>query len=386
MSSPKSGTRPDFETEGLLEGLDREAREGRLRLLEHLFDAGIGLEELREAAENDRMAILPAEHELGGESRFSAQEISEKSGVPLEYFLATRRARAWPQKAPTNASTQMTISRPHGSSPSSMRSDREAMLEVARVLGRGLAQTADAIGAVFQETFIKAGVTEEELGLRNAQAAREWLPRLTPLLEYVLKQHMRERLRHQAVSQAMLETREVPGASDVAVAFADMVAFTRLGERLRPEEVGGIAGRLGELATVCVDPPVRLVKMIGDAAMLVAPDAESLVHATLALIDRAEQLDDFPQLRAGAAYGAALNRSGDWYGHVVNLASRITGLAEPGSLVATKELRDGAGELCTWVSQGAHPLKGVDGKVEIYRAERAGETSRAPSRSPLRAL
>ena len=123
-----------------------------------------------------------------------------------------------------------------------------------------MAQLADALGTLFGRTFIRAGVTEDELGLRNAQAAREMLPQVTPILEYALRQHMRERLRHQAVSQAMLEAGELPGAREVAVAFADMVAFTQLGEALAPEDVGGIAGRLSKLASECARPPVRLVK------------------------------------------------------------------------------------------------------------------------------
>ena len=252
--------------------------------------------------------------------------------------------------------------------------DRSGMLEVARVLGHSMAQLADAVSELFGQTFIKAGVTEEELGLRNAEAARELLPRLTPILEYALRQHTRERLRHLAVSQATLEARDPPRTRDIAVAFVDLVAFTRLGEHLPPEQVGDIAGRLGELASDCATPPVRLVKMIGDAAMLAAPDPEALLRSTFQLVDRASQLEAFPQLRAGAAYGPALGRSGDWYGHPVNLASRITAIADPGTLVATKELCDQAGDICAWASAGAHELKGIEGKVEVFRAARGADT------------
>ena len=44
----------------------------------------------------------------------------------------------------------------------------------------------------------------------------------------------------------------MPATTDeVTVCFADMVEFTRLGERLEPEELGRITGRLGELAARC---------------------------------------------------------------------------------------------------------------------------------------
>jgi adenylate cyclase len=374
MSSESGKARPDFDAEGLLEGVEGDARAARVRLLNRLYDEGIGLEALRDAVANDRLVILPAEHALGGDPRFSARQLSESAGVPLDFFLAVRRAQGLADNDPDEA---VYAERDQDAARLLAEFydagfDRDGMLEAARVLGRGMAQLADALGALFGQTFIRAGVTEEELGLRNAQAAREMLPRVTPVIEYALRQHMRERLRHQAVSQAMLEAGEVPGARDVAVAFADMVAFTRLGEQMAPEEVGDVAGRLGELASECARPPVRLVKMIGDAAMLVAPDAEALLRSTLELIASAERSDAFPRLRAGAAYGPALGRSGDWYGRPVNIASRVTDIAEPGTVVGTQELCDAAGGSCTWTSVGAHTLKGIEGAVELFRADYQG--------------
>jgi adenylate cyclase len=365
---------PGFEAEGLLEGLEGEARDGRLRLLTYLFENGIGLEDLRRAVAEDRLVILPAEHALGSDPSLSAREICERSGLPLEYFLALRGAQGLAAGDPDERAfgdEDLEAARLTASFYE-LGLDRDSMLEVARVVGRGMTQTADAIGELFRETFIRGGVSEEELGLRNAEAAREWIPRFTPLLEYLLKQHVRERLRHQAVSQAMLEAGELPGAEEIAVAFADMVAFTSMGERLGPEEVGSIAGRLEKLASECAKHPVRLVKMIGDAAMLASREAEALLAATLLLLQRAEETEGFPQLRAGIAYGPALNRSGDWYGHAVNLASRITAEAEPGRVAATKELCDAAGEVCTWASVGARNLKGIRGEVELFQAENWG--------------
>lgn len=373
MTSGEHGPTPDFEVEGLLEGLEGRAREARLRLLARLFDAGFGLDELKEAVAADRLVILPAEHALGGEPCHTARELSAQAGVPLDYLQSVLRAaglaladpdeRAY-DKDDLEAARIIADFYRLGLAP-------EGMLEVARVLGRGLAQTADAMGVLFGQTFIKAGVTEEELGTRNAEAAREMLPRVTPLIEYLLKRHMRERLRHQAVSQAMLEAGELPGARPVAVAFADMVAFTRLGEGLPAEEIGVIAGRLGEMASECATPPVRLVKTIGDAAMLVAPEADALLDAVFDLIAAAGQAGEgFPQLRAGAAYGPALNRSGDWYGRPVNLASRVTDVAEPTTVVGTNELRAAAGDAYSWSSVGTRALKGVEGKVSLFRAER----------------
>jgi len=332
MTAPHDASRPDFEGAGLVDGLDEEVRDGRLRVLQRLFDRGATLEQLREAVAEDRLVILSAELALLEETRYTAREIAELADVPVDLFLAVLGAGGLVQPDPEdvafgerdlNAARLLANFNQAGL-------DREGMREVARVLGRGMAQAADAMGELFNQTFLKAGVTEDELALRNAEAAEVMLPAVTPLMEYLLNLHMRERLRHQAVSLAMLESGDRLGTRDVAVAFADLVGFTPLGEQLPAEEVGAVATRLGELASDVATAPVRLVKTIGDAAMLVSLDPDALVTVALRLIEAADEAPDLPRLRAGAAFGPALARSGDWYGRPVNLASRITGVADPG--------------------------------------------------------
>jgi adenylate cyclase len=116
---------------------------------------------------------------------------------------------------------------------------------------------------------------------------------------------------------------------------------------------------------------VRLVKTIGDAAMLVGPDAHAMLALALDLVDAADaEGEDFPQLRVGMASGAALSRAGDWYGRPVNLASRVTSIARPGSVLATRDVRDAVGDDYRWSPAGARSLKGVDGPVRLYRARR----------------
>src|SRR6185503_15259450 len=145
----------------------------------------------------------------------------------------------------------------------------------------------------------------------------------------------------------------------VWVGFADIVGFTGLGERIDAHELGGLVTRLTDLALETVTAPVRLVKTIGDAAMLVSPAAEPLIETALTLVERADQQgEEFPPLRAGLAGGVALSRGGDWYGRPVNLADRVTEVARPGSVLATTEVRDAAGDRFGWSRAGRFDLKG----------------------------
>ena len=101
---------------------------------------------------------------------------------------------------------------------------------------------------------------------------------------------------------------------------------------------------------------MRVVKVIGDAVMLVSPEPDPMVATTLELVRRADDDDSLPRLRAGIAFGPAVNRWGDWFGSTVNLASRLTARARPGSVLTTEEVRDAAKDGFDWSSAGPKRL------------------------------
>jgi adenylate cyclase len=99
-----------------------------------------------------------------------------------------------------------------------------------------------------------------------------------------------------------------------------------------------------------------------------------LLDATLKLLDAADaEGEDFPQLRAGMALGPALSRAGDWFGRPVNLASRITSIARPGSVLAEREVRESALEAYRWSYAGERRLRGVREPVSLFRARRLAD-------------
>jgi adenylate cyclase len=162
----------------------------------------------------------------------------------------------------------------------------------------------------------------------------------------------------------------------VTVCFADLVGFTRFGEQLDPTDLGALVGRLGELAGEITVAPVRLVKMIGDAVMLVSRDNDALLDAALELVARAEaEGEGLPPLRAGLARGLALARAGDWYGRPVNLASRITAIAYPGSVLVSQDVKEPSSNGHRWSFAGDRRLKGIDGRTRLWRVQRGEEAS-----------
>jgi adenylate cyclase len=364
----------DFEAEGLLDGVEGRAREARLELLERLAGEGVTLEELREAVEAARLTLLPAERALaGGGPRYSAREVADLAGLDLGLLQRSRAALGIPNNDPDErrltdadleAARRLKAFRDAGL-------PEDGLLQVTRTIGMGTARIAEANRELVVRALMQPGDTERDLALRFAEAAEHMMPLFDPTLSYALRAHMVEQIRRDVIGAADLASGEIRGTAELSVCFADLVEFTRLGEEIAPEELGSVAGRFEEMASAVAEPPVRLVKMIGDAAMLVSVDPEAMLQAALRLIEAAEaEGDEFPFLRAGLAYGSTLAQSGDYYGRAVNLASRITGVARPGSVLVdavTKEAVDGA---FTYSFAGERRLKGIDSGVKLFRARR----------------
>jgi adenylate cyclase len=363
----------DFAAEGLLDGLEGDARAARLELLEQLVADGVGLEELRAATRDGRIVFVGAERAVGGVPRYSTREVGERTGVRPEFIMALRRANGLPVPsldAVICSDADIDAARTARSFLDAGITE-EQQLAVVRVLGRGLAQAADVMRATVLELVLEPGTSEAELARRYAASVEQLMPMVGPMLEQMARLHLRHTVRTEAISAAERTAGVLPGAREVTVGFADLVGFTRLGEEVAPDELGRVAERLVELAGDQLRGDVRLVKTIGDAAMLVSPDVPALLEVALDLVDAADaEGRDYPQLRVGLATGPALNRAGDWYGRPVNIASRITAIARPGSVLATREVRDAANSSYRWSSAGARSLKGVDGPVRLYRARR----------------
>lgn len=364
----------DFEAEGLLDELEGEAREARLQLLERLAGEGVSLEELREAVEAARLTLLPAERALAGDGpRYTAREVAELSGLDLELLQRATAALGIPNPDPDER--MLTEADLEAARRTKAFRDaglpEEGLLQVARTIGMGTARIAEANRELIVRTLMQPGDTEHDLALRFAAAAEHMMPLFEPTLNYALRAHMLEQVRRDVIGAADLASGEVRGTADLAVGFADLVEFTRLGEEIAPEELGSVAGRFEEMATEVAEPPVRLVKMIGDAAMLVSTEAEPLLDAALRLIEAAEgEGDEFPFLRAGLAYGPTLAQTGDYYGRSVNLASRITGIARPGSVLVDAVTREAVGEGFSYSFAGERRVKGIDSAIKLFRVRR----------------
>jgi adenylate cyclase len=373
----------DFAAAGLLDDLEGEERAAREQLLERLVDAGFTQEELQAAVAENRLALLPIDRVLQGE--LTARDVQERSELPADMVLRVWRLLGLPEvgaddrvfrEEDVTAAESIKFFLEEG-----FREDTIA--EITRVLGEGMSRLAATTAGAFAETFLKPGDTEQDIAVRFQELADKMRKASNPVLIAAYQAHLRESIRRGMIGRVERERGGAPGAQQLTICFADLIGFTRLGGEVEATELGSVAGRLAELAGDVAERPVRLVKTIGDAAMFVSSEQGAMVSAALALVEAVEEAE-LPAVRAGVACGQTLQRAGDYYGHAVNLASRVTGIARPGSVLCTEEVRDAAPDQFEWSSAGKHKLKGVDGSVALFRARRLGASEQDGSRSTKR--
>lgn len=116
----------------------------------------------------------------------------------------------------------------------------------------------------------------------------------------------------------------------------------------------------------------RVVKLLGDGAMLHFPRSGQAVEASLDLITRIPSAG-LPPAHAGVNAGPVVFRDGDYYGRTVNVAARVADRASAGEVLVTEEA------VPVPVPSGLDlepvedaELKGVSTSVKLYRAHRTG--------------
>lgn len=346
---------------------ERTDPESRQTLIRRLRDAGVPEPQIEEAEAGDRFTTLAVEVALGGHGAHSLTAVGRASGVSLPVLREMLQAVGRPNPPPgTRCFTDEDVEL-----AKIVRAlldaglPRKEIIEVARVIGQSTSQIAEALRQLVGDALLKRGDSEEALALRYAQAADDLAPLIPALLHVLVRAHLRDGLHRELISDAERQDGKLADTREVAVAFADLAGYTELGNTLASDALGSIAGRFGEIATKALRRPVRLVKMVGDAAMFVSPDTPALVDTLVDLHGEVTACEDLPPVRVGVTFGPATERAGDWYGATVNLASRITNSAKRGQLLATEPVVDATGD-DAWKRHRRLKLKGFDGRVRVF--------------------
>jgi class 3 adenylate cyclase len=184
----------------------------------------------------------------------------------------------------------------------------------------------------------------------------------------------------------------------VTVMFCDLVGSTSLAAKLDAEDWRNLVNAYLDEATKAVTGlGGHVLKRLGDGLMALfgypqaqENDAERAVRAALAIqrglmdLNGRNAAKGEPELsaRIGLESGpVVVEMSGEVFGDAPNIAARVQGAAEPGSVLITTNVQRQVAGLFVVEDRGAHELKGAPTPVALYRVVRASGGRRFGTRT-----
>ena len=281
---------------------------------------------------------------LAGDGRYTRLEVAERAGIALEEARRLWRALGFPEVDDAQrvfTSADVAALTDAAALIAADIVDGDGLVELARPLGNLMSRLAAAQTNFISEVLaarIAEGRSAEDPQLSSQLASqalittRQLLPTLERVTVYAWRRHLAAE-----VGRALLPSGsglDVPAESrPAAVGFIDLTGYTRLSRNVDLTELARVLDRF---ETVVLDTVVahggRVIKNLGDEILFVIDDPIAAAEATLELVEFFTAEDALPQVHAGLAFGPVLDRGGDVYGPVVNIAARLASLARKGTL------------------------------------------------------
>jgi adenylate cyclase len=357
----------------------------KVQLVLALERAGVSLQELGEAVRAGRVSLdfvellMPTPIRLLSMTRGEAGQelqIDDEMAERVRLLLGVTTADPNEQIRRDDAELYRLISR-----VAALGADHEVMIRVFRVLVESARRIVDVqrefVDEVLLMPAIEAGMSEPEV-LRTTSAQRlEYRALGRQVLDVVLDRVIDEAvfesvvvLMERALAREGILAHEPGGPG--AIAFLDISDYTRVAEDAGDEEAARRASRLGEFVLEFASGRHgRLVKLLGDGAMLHFQEPSSAVVFALDAV-AAGGTHGLGPLHAGIHTGPMVRRDGDYFGTVVNVASRVAAEAVAGEVLVTPEVVagwKGNGEV-RFDALGTVALKNVGRPMDLYRARR----------------
>jgi adenylate cyclase len=359
----------DYAAAGLYDPESPQAAD-RLALLDHLAGRGATLEQMTEAQESGTLTWLGASLALQSPDGVTLQVLAERAHTPIDLVLRAQRAIGLPpREGPTYREEALA-----SFSAAAAMFGVESTLQFSRVLGSSITRIIDAALSLFvtqvQVPLRESGGSELQLA-EDTENAVGMLLSLPKALEVLFPTYIQD-----AIRRVGLVGDSPLGQVRLAVGFVDLVGSTRLARRLPGDRwaqvIGAFETTAYDLTSSCGG---RVVKFIGDEAMFVAPEAGAACAIGLGLCDMAANHPDLQGAHGAIDIGSVTPQDGDYYGPLVNRASRVGALAGPGQLLTTGDLVQAVGQeedagSFRFQSVGERVLRGFDEALEIFSVAR----------------
>ena len=345
---------------------------GTARVIARMRERGHSLASLEKATQEGRLAfgfledLLPSEQE-----RISVRDASRQTGLDkalVERMISTLGLS--PERSDTVTEDELQLLRYLGAVLES-GFPLVALLQLVRVYSQAMAQIADAEVRLFHlyvhEPLMRSGVGGMEMAEQMHAISREVLPLAGPVLDSVHQRYLQHFVEQDVIGHMEADLGATPidlGRMRVAIAFADLAGYTRLTEEEGEMTALDAVERFVEAVELTLPDEARIIKTIGDEAMIVGSDPSALTDWAVGF----QRLQtERPLPRIAIHYGFALYRDGDYYGREVNIASRVAARSAGGEVLVTRPVVE--------CSQAPHleferiaevTLKGFSESTEIF--------------------
>ena len=329
------------------------------RAMFELFDGlGLSTDEVLAAFEHDHIHSAGIDALLR-RGELSARDVAAELGADVADVVDTYRLlgiRLDDLDAPTLSPGEVElVGLLSGDSPTFEPAEIQ---EINRAASAALSMLAESIVAVFVAGAEGRLASSEQVGWREraeiTQAAGELGVRFGHAVGLLFRHHLRQAVERQRSSMVAAESRML---RTMTVGFVDLVGFTSMSSSMTTAElVDFIRGFEARSYDVAHRGGGRIVKIIGDEVMVAALTVQQGCGIVLDLIEEFRTSDTAP--RGGVAAGEVIGRLGDYFGPVVNLASRLVDLAVPGEVLAPATIAEQLGGAFRCEPAGRRQLKG----------------------------
>lgn len=292
---------------------------------------------------SDEAAELIEAALLGGPRRYTRTEVAAAVGVSPDWGRRIWRALGFAdvdEDARVFTDADIAALRSFETLIASGKIKPDEEIPHVRAIGQAMSRLADwQIREMMTRISEQAGSDEAARVALAAELPDELLPVVEQLQVFAWRRHLAA-----AAGRLLPDPDNQLSTATLCVGFADIVGYT---SAVRHTDINELAKLLESFeenaAETIVNHGGRVVKSLGDEVLFVAGTPRAAAEIGVRLSGWGRVTPGLPQLRVGLALGQVLTRLGDVYGPAVNLASRLTSLAKPGTVLVDRDLAEALG-------------------------------------------
>lgn len=154
---------------------------------------------------------------------------------------------------------------------------------------------------------------------------------------------------------------------NISILMADLSGYTALTETHGAFSAADLIDKYIGIVENCLVGDSKLTERTGDEVMIVSSSPDHLLSTAVMIIKNTSKEDNFLQVHGGLHYGKVLKRNNSYFGSTINLTSRITSKANPGTFWCSGEFINALTDksLFKLQSMGKHKFKNINEEKEM---------------------